>query len=162
MTSQRRRRGTVKITKDKLIAALESAISCQGSAELAILHPFNSYDFHLADLQLLLQGSYPSLKRIYSEPILGLLAKGLNVSFSDVAYRDIAPRVGLDPSLKGNDMQVFDIHRARIPTALFKAIVEDLGIVMNQYGEPRDHKNEAARSRFLAPVSAQSASFVTF
>ena len=76
MTSQRRRRGTVKITKDKLIAALESAISCQGSAELAILHLFNSYDFHLADLQLL-QGSYPSLKRIYSEPILGLLAKGL-------------------------------------------------------------------------------------
>ena len=93
---------------------------------------------------------------------MGLLAKGLDVSFSKVTYRDIAPRVGLDNLLKGNDMHTFDIHRARIPTPLFKAIVEDLGIVMNQYGEPRDHKNEAARSRFLAPVSAQSASFVTF
>ena len=59
-------------------------------------------------------------------------------------------------------MQAFDIYRARIPTALFKAIVEDLDIVMNQYGEPRDHKNELARSRFLAPVSAQRASFVNF
>lgn len=134
MTSEKRRRGSVKITNDKLIAAFESAISSQGSAELAILHLFNSYDFHLADLQLLLQ------------------AKGLDVSFSKVHYRDIAPRVGLDPLLKGNDMQAFDIHRARIPTALFKAIVEDLGIVMNQYGEPRDHKNEQARSRFLAPL----------
>ena len=84
---------------------------------------------------------------------MGLLAKGLDISFS----RDIAPRVGLDPLLKGNDMQAFDIHCARIPTALFKARVEDLGIVMNQYGE---HKNEEARSMFLAPVSAQSASSV--
>ena len=70
MTSKKRRRGTVKTTDDKLIAALESAITSQGSAELAILHLFNSYDFHLADLQLLLQGSYFSLKCIYSEPIL--------------------------------------------------------------------------------------------
>jgi hypothetical protein len=91
---------------------------------------------------------------------MGLVAKGLDVRFSKVAYRDIAPRVGLDPLLKGNDMQTFDIHRARIPTSLFKAMVEDLGVVMNQYGEPRDHKDEEARSRFLAPVSTQSVSFV--
>ena len=81
-----------------------------------------------------------------------------NISFSKVAYRDIAPRVGLDPLLKGNDMQTFDIRRARIPTALFKAIVEDLDVVMNQYGEPRDHENGEARPRFLAPVRARSAS----
>ena len=75
MTSKKRRRGMVKTTDDKLIAALASAISSQGSAELAILHLFNSHDFHLADLQQLLQGSYPSLKRIYSEPILGTSSK---------------------------------------------------------------------------------------
>jgi hypothetical protein len=91
---------------------------------------------------------------------MGLVAKGLDVSFSKVTYRDIAPRVGLDPLLKSNDMQVFDIHYARIPTSLFKAMVEDPDIVMDQYGEPCDHKNEEARSRFLAPVSTQSASFV--
>ena len=55
----------------------------------------------------------------------------------------------------GADMKTFDIHRARIPTSMFKDIVMDLQIAMNQYGEPLDHKNEEARSRFLAPVSAQ-------
>jgi hypothetical protein len=84
-----------------------------------------------------------------------LIEKGLNVSFSKVSYHDIAPRVGLVPTLAGYDMPTFEIHRARIPTSLFKSIVGDLEIVMNQYGEPRDHKNEEARSRFLAPVSAQ-------
>ncbi|KAF8697211.1 hypothetical protein AX14_001424 [Amanita brunnescens Koide BX004] len=146
MASKKRRRGTVKITDDKLIAALESSVSSQGSAELAILYLFNSYDFDLADLQLSLQGSYSSLKRRAN---FGMRPVA-NVSFSKVAYRDIAPRVGLDPLLKGNDMQTFDIRRARIPTALFKAIVEDLDVVMNQYGEPRDHENGEARSRFGA------------
>jgi hypothetical protein len=65
----------------------------------------------------------------------------------------MAPRVGLQPTLFGNDLPKFDIHRARIPTPLFKDIIKDLDIIMKQYGEPRDHGNEVARSRFLAPVS---------
>jgi len=84
-----------------------------------------------------------------------LTEKGLNVSFSKVSYRDIAPRVSLESTLAGYDMPTFEIHRARIPTSLFKSIVGDLEIVMNQYGEPRDHESVEARSRFLAPVSAQ-------
>lgn len=84
-----------------------------------------------------------------------LVEKKLNVSFSKVKYHDIALRIGLDSGLGGDDMQTFDIHRARIPTSLCKQIVEDLDIVMNQYGEPRSQKNEEARSRFLAPVSRQ-------
>ena len=47
-----------------------------------------------------------------------------------VFYPDIAPRVGIDPLLKGNDMQSLDIYRAHLPTGLFKAMVEDLSIVM--------------------------------
>ena len=82
-----------------------------------------------------------------------LAERGLNVSFSRVKYRDIAPRVDLDPSLAGNDMPQFYIHRARLPTRLFKEILSDLEVIMNQYGEPVNHKNEEARSRFLAPVS---------
>ena len=81
--------------------------------------------------------------------------KGLNVSFSKVKYRDIAPRVGLDPTSGGRDMKTFEIHRARIPTSMFKEIVGDLDMAMYQYGEPLDHDNEEARSRCLAPVSAQ-------
>ena len=85
-----------------------------------------------------------------------LVDKGLNFSFSKVKYRDIAPRVGLKFELAGNDMQTFDIHRARILSSLFKDIIGDLQVVMKHYGEPARHKNEEARSRFLAPVSAQS------
>ena len=84
-----------------------------------------------------------------------LTEKGLNVSFSKVSYHDIAPRVGLESTLAGYDMPTFEIHRARIPTSLFKSIAGDLEIVMNQYGEPREHKNEEARSRFLAPVCSK-------
>ena len=85
---------------------------------------------------------------------LFFVEKDLNVSFSKVKYRDIAPRVGLVPFLEGRDMKTFEIYRARIPTSLFKEIVEDLDIAMNQYGEPYYHNNEEARSRCLAPVSA--------
>jgi hypothetical protein len=82
-------------------------------------------------------------------------AKGLNVSFSKVKYREIAPIVGLHPFGMGNDMQTFDIHRARIPTSLFKEIVQDLEVSMKQYGEPNEQVNVEARSRYLAPVGAQ-------
>jgi hypothetical protein len=51
-------------------------------------------------------------------------------------------------------MTTFEIARARIPTSMFEAIVGDLDIIMNQYGDPVDHDNEEARSRCLAPVSA--------
>jgi len=50
---RKRRRGELKV---KLIDALDSAISSQGSAELAVLHLFNRYDFDIGNLVLLLQG----------------------------------------------------------------------------------------------------------
>jgi len=84
-----------------------------------------------------------------------LTEKGLNISFSKVSYHDIAPRVGLDCMLASYDMPTFKIHHACIPTSLFKLIVGDLEIVMNQYREPRNHKNEEARSRLLAPVCSK-------
>jgi len=90
-----------------------------------------------------------------------LVGKGLNVSFSKVTYLQIAPRVALEPLLKWTDMQTFYIHRARIPTLLFREIVADLQILMYQFGDPQDHVNEEARSRFIAPVSCTRIS-VTF
>jgi hypothetical protein len=82
-----------------------------------------------------------------------LVEKGLNVSFSKVKYRDIAPRVDLQPGLQGRDMSTFDIYRARIPNSLFREIISDFQVMMKQYGDPVYHKNGEARSRFLAPVS---------
>ena len=44
-----------------LCAVLDSEISNKGSAELAVLHLFNTYDLDLDDLQRLLLGLYSSL-----------------------------------------------------------------------------------------------------
>ena len=88
--------------------------------------------------------------------ILSFVEQDLNVSFSKVKYRDIAPRVGLDPNLAAKDMTSFEVFRARIPTSMFEAIVGDLDIIMNQYGDPTELDNEEARSKCLAPVGAHS------
>jgi hypothetical protein len=114
--------------------ALNEAILSKGSAELALIYLFDRYEFDLVVLKA------------------RLVAKGLAVSFSKVKYDQIAPFVGLEPSLRLRDAPTFEMHRARIPNGLFKEIIGDIEIVMKQYGPPMDHKNEEARSRFLAPV----------
>jgi hypothetical protein len=91
-----------------------------------------------------------------------LVDNGLDVSFSQVGYREVAPRVGLKPLAVGADMKTFEIHRAGIPTDMFEEIVGDIQVVTNQYSELRDHENKEARSRFLALVSAQRASPAIF
>ena len=61
--------------------------------------------------------------------------------------------MGLEPCLCLQDAPTLPMHRARIPNALFKEIIEDIEVVMKQYGSTSDHQNEEARSRFLAPAS---------
>ena len=56
-------------------------------------------------------------------------------------------------TLKRADMNTFDILCTRISTSMFKDIVCDIQITLNQYGEFLDHQNVEARSRCLAPVS---------
>lgn len=60
--------------------------------------------------------------------------------------------MGLKPSLCLEDAPIFKMHRARIPNVLFREIIEDIEIVMKQYG-PSDDQNVAARSRCLALAS---------
>ena len=157
-TPKKRRRG-VKLTGSQLVDAMDAAISSVGSPELAILQILDHYDIDLDDLRGLLLGFYSSMKHIFGMRFIFrviVLEKGLNLSFSNVKYGDIAPRVGLTTELAGNDMPIFHIHRARIPTPLFKDITGDVQVIMKQYGEPVRHGNAEARSRFLAPVSAQA------
>lgn len=80
------------------------------------------------------------------------LAKGYDVSSSKVKYKQTAPFVGLEPSLGLQDAPTLEMNRARIPNVLFREIIEDIEIVMKQYGPPGD-QNLAARFRFLAPAS---------
>ena len=56
-----RRRGGVKLTENKLVNALEIAISLRGNAELAVLDLLNGYDVDLDDLRRILLGAYSSL-----------------------------------------------------------------------------------------------------
>jgi hypothetical protein len=51
-----------------------------------------------------------------------------------------------------NDVATFDLHRSRIPTSLFRSIVEDMDVLLPQYGPIMEHESEEATSRFLAPV----------
>ena len=58
---RKRRRGEAKLTRGKLIDAMDAAISSLGSTELAILQLFDHYDVDLDDLRRLLLGLYPSM-----------------------------------------------------------------------------------------------------
>lgn len=74
----------------------------------------------------------------------------LNICFSKVQYVDIAPMVGLDPNIQGDDISSFDMFRARLPNAIFHKIVGDLKVLSAQYGTMDRHINEEARARYLS------------
>jgi hypothetical protein len=59
--NRKRRRGEYKVDGNYLRAALDSAISIKGSAELAMLHFFTANDIDLDELQGLLLGLYSYL-----------------------------------------------------------------------------------------------------
>ncbi|OCK97655.1 uncharacterized protein K441DRAFT_675041 [Cenococcum geophilum 1.58] len=104
----------------------------ENQAELMILELMREYSF-----------SFPRLKEL-------LRQNNLNVSFSKVQYVDIAPMVGLNPAVKGDDIPVFNMFRARLPNAIFRKIVEDLQAFSAQYGPMDKHENEEARARYLS------------
>ncbi|KAH9068513.1 hypothetical protein EDB83DRAFT_2586991, partial [Lactarius deliciosus] len=81
-----------------------------------------------------------------------LMEKGLNINLSNVEYLDVAQIVGLEPLWSFSDAPSFDLHRSRIPTALFRNIVADMDILLMQYGTLQDHATEEARSHFLTPI----------
>ena len=74
----------------------------------------------------------------------------LNVSFSNVKYDDIAPKVGLDPRTRGADIPEFEIFYARLPKSVFSGILFDLQVFSWQYGPLSMHVNEEGRARFLS------------
>src|SRR5262249_31669660 len=61
-----------------------------------------------------------------------------------------APKVGLLPSLEGNDIPSFEMFRARLPNSVFSKILEDLRLYSLQYRPLTEQDNEEARARFLS------------
>ena len=84
------------------------------------------------------------------------IENNLNVSFSRVRYVDIAPLVGLNPSVQGEDIPTFGMFFARLPNSIFVKIVNDLEELESQYGNVDQHINEEAQSRYIAGVGIPS------
>ncbi|KAL1987668.1 hypothetical protein VTN96DRAFT_2909 [Rasamsonia emersonii] len=97
--------------------------------ELMILKLMESHSFSFARLKEL------------------LIRNGLEISFSKVKYVDIAPRVGLDPLKREQDIPLFDMFRARLPNEIFRKIIEDIDLFSKQYGTMDRHENGVARAR---------------
>lgn len=81
-----------------------------------------------------------------------LKENGIQSSCSNATYRKIASFVGLDHVKQMNDMKTFELSRFRIPTSLFRSILEDMDILLPQYGPLSIHPTEEATSRFFAPI----------
>jgi hypothetical protein len=79
-------------------------------------------------------------------------AEKLPASFSNVKYKDIAPYAWLNPDAEGSDIRELDTFRSRIPIDIFEKILADVNLAMLQYGRMAYHKNEEARSRFIASL----------
>ncbi|KAF8341291.1 uncharacterized protein EI90DRAFT_3033376 [Cantharellus anzutake] len=134
-TKKRRGEGNRKITREELKGIVSNAIQINHpTASLALLYIIDEYDFHLESLQEI------------------ILEKGLDASFSDVKYNRIAPFVGLDPLEFLQDIETFELHRSRIPTVLLRSIIEDMDIMLKQYGPVFVHETEEATSRLLSPI----------
>jgi hypothetical protein len=95
-------------------------------------------------------------RRTFSTTRARLQLPYLKSSCSRVKYDQIAPIVNMPVgSDKYENIPLFEIRRSRIPTTVVKQIVEDMDILLIQYGTlERDGINsEQAWSRFFAPVS---------
>ncbi|TDL16563.1 hypothetical protein BD410DRAFT_731203 [Rickenella mellea] len=123
-----------RLSGDQISEKFDSAVKDGMSPEIAIIEIMNKYNIDINDLH-----------KTLSE-------KGLNVSFSKVKYKEIAHYVGLDHVKRFNDAVLFDLYRSRVPNVIFRSIVEDIDMLILQYGPLMDQANEEATSRTLSPI----------
>ena len=138
-----------------LVSQVAEIAATPQTAEITILELMRKYSFSLATLKDLLRSVYYlSELRIWLTSIwlITALENKLDVSFSNVRYRDIAPMVGLAPGKYGKDMVTFGMARARLPDEVFQQILLELEAFSLQYGSRNEQMNEEARSRFLSAV----------
>ncbi|RMZ82040.1 hypothetical protein DV736_g6643, partial [Chaetothyriales sp. CBS 134916] len=126
------RRASSPLSGEELAEEAREIVKNANVAELKILDLMDRYSFNFLRLKEILR------------------ANNLDVSFSKVKYEDIAPKLGLRPSLRGNDIPNFEMSGARLPSSVFSQILADLQLFSFQYGPPSMHINEEARGRFLS------------
>lgn len=146
------KRKTLSFAED-VFSALGDLIRAGASVEAAILGLVHQYNFDFGHLRRLIDGKIQlSHHELGSCLGCGSTAGVLDVSFSRVGFEVVAPLVGLRPEVQLRDVSHFLICRARIPNNLFARIVDDVQVMVNNYGPHREHENEEATSRAIAPV----------
>jgi hypothetical protein len=122
------------------------------AAEMARILGTGRTDAERADLVLDIMRQFPRGAIILRQVLKRM---GLNVSFPQVEYDQIAPMMGvsLDLPFPCPDSPSFVVKRARLPERKFKAICDRVQMVVMEYGPPFSAGNEETKSRFLAPVS---------
>ncbi|KZT51840.1 hypothetical protein CALCODRAFT_487590 [Calocera cornea HHB12733] len=139
-TARIRRNGFQTLAYAELKDVFEATLRMEGSAEAAVTRLMCLYNFEVG-----------VMKTILAE-------RGLFLDFSRATYASLARKVGLDASFSMQDTPTFPLHRARIPTSLFKEIVGDIEMAVKQYGLPHELDNEPTRSRFIASIFARLSS----
>lgn len=135
MAAKRKREDNSRIGSPyDLRKLLLSAIESKASVGAAILLIMEEYNF-----------SPSALERILTED-------KIDISFSNVQYKEIAPIFGLDPNRNMSDIATLNLCRSRVPTSLFRSIVQDIDVLLPQYGPLIEHETEGVTSRFLAPI----------
>jgi len=123
----------------------------EDTAELMILELMRKYSFRFSRFKDPLRRMLTTFK-VTCIQLIADVGNNLEVSFSK--YVDIAPLVGLEPALEGDDIPTFDMFRARLPNHIFNQIIKDLQVFTAQYGPLGKHKNEEARARYMSGVSS--------
>ena len=141
-----------KLPIEDLRTGLSSLISNYESAESALLWLLSAYRFDRNILRKSLRGLWLLFVFYISCALISSVGERVDGSFANVTFEDMAEFVELNPRLELDDIGTFNLHRSRIPTDLFQSIVEDMDVVLVQYGPPSAQNNEEATSRFLSPV----------
>jgi len=140
LASRTRRSDFQTLGYAELKDVFEATLRMEGSTEAAVTRLMSLYNFEIT-----------TMKTILAE-------KGLFLDFSRASYVTMARKVGLDASFSLQDTPTFPLHRARIPTPIFKEIVGDVEQAVKQYGMPHEQDNEPTRSRFIASIFARLSS----
>jgi hypothetical protein len=149
------------IVRDQIFSVLAKVMKANinFSVEEAFVYIFDRYTFDFDALMKCINGPYiprplpETLSRSSFLHISMISVISLNVNFSNVKYKDIAPMVGLDPDQRLKDVGGFSVDRARITNDLFKRIIDKIDFRYWLLGPPYTHENEVTRSRLMAPVS---------
>jgi len=142
-----------KLPIEDLCTRLSSLILNYESAESAVLWLINAYRLDWNILWKSLRGLLLLFIFYISFMLMSLVDNCMETSFSNVKYEDMAKFVDLNPWLQLNDIGMFNLQRSHIPTDLFQPIVEDMDVLLVQYGPlPATQNNKEASSCFLSPV----------